>query len=110
MLRIVDVTAALESRGYAPNVKSELHLNISDGILPGNEGAFVLQVEEGRGRVRRGGNSGISLDIGALASLYSGFSSPWKLQVSGRLSGDAKALAEAAGVFSGSAPWMPDMF
>jgi predicted acetyltransferase len=110
MLRIADVTAALEARGYSPNVKAELHLKIIDEVVPGNAGTFVLQVEEGRGQVRRGGNPLLTMDIGALATLYAGFSSPWKLSTAGRLSGDAAALAAAAGVFSGSAPWMPDMF
>lgn len=110
MLRIVDVAAALEGRGYSPNVKAALQMNVTDDLLPGNRGPFVLEVEEGRGRVRRGGNPALTMDIGALASLYSGFSSPYKLSVSGRLRGDAGALETAAGVFAGPAPWMPDMF
>jgi predicted acetyltransferase len=110
MLRIVHVAAALEARGYAPNVKATLGLNVADDLLPGNSGPFVLEVEEGRGRVRRGGNPSLTMDIGALASLYSGFSSPHKLSVGGRVRGDARALETAAGIFAGPAPWMPDMF
>jgi predicted acetyltransferase len=110
MLRIVDAAAALEARGYPPNVKTELHLNLTDDLLPGNAGPLVLAVEGGRGRVHRGGNSRLAMDIGALASLYSGFSSPWKLSRAGRAAGEPEALHAAAGIFSGPAPWMPDMF
>src|SRR5439155_7675595 len=55
MLRVVDVARALEARGYPAGLEAELQLDVRDDRLPGNAGRWVLEVSEGRGRVRSGG-------------------------------------------------------
>lgn len=71
MLRIIDVAEALQRRGYPP-VHGTLHLQVEDELLPDNDACFVLDVDGGRARVRRGGEGRLRLDVSALASLYSG--------------------------------------
>ena len=109
MLRLVDLKRALEDRGYPLSVKGELHLRVADGQLDSNRGDFILRVEAGRGILERGGEGRFSLDIGALASLYTGFQSPRQLQVLGRLKSDPESLSIASESFRGET-FMLDMF
>jgi predicted acetyltransferase len=110
LLRIVDVPAALEARGYPAGVAAELHLEVADELLPWNNGRFVLEVADGRGRVSSGGRGRLRLLARDLAALYSSFLTPFELQQGGSLTGEAPELATAALVFSGPRPWLPDMF
>ena len=110
MLRVVDARAALLARGYPPHIDTELHLDLRDDVVPGNAGRFVLRVRDGAATVDSGGNASLRLDARALAALYSGFVTPRDLVRLDRVDGDAASLDRAAAIFSGPAPWMPDMF
>lgn len=110
MLRVLDVPAALEARGYPAGVAGTLHLEVTDDLFPENQGRFVLQVSGGEGQVRRGGEGMIRLDIRALAPLYSGFLSAEALRSVGALSADDASARMATSVFSCSTPALPDMF
>ncbi|MBC8078585.1 MAG: GNAT family N-acetyltransferase, partial [Chloroflexales bacterium] len=100
MLRIVDVAGALEARGYSPGVDAELHLEVADDVLAWNNGRFVLEVADGRGRVSPGGQGRLRLHARDLAALYSAYLSPYELRQAGSLTGDAD-LAAVALVFGG---------
>ena len=52
----------------------------------------------------------LSLDVKALASLYSGYLPPGELARLGMLSGSPEALAAAAATFAGPAPWLPERY
>lgn len=110
MLRILDVKRALEARGYPLGVRSEVHFEIDDDLFPENRGRWSLNVEDGRGTVRQGGEGSIRLDIRALVPLFSGLRSPWELLGLGMLSGDETSLGNAAACFAGPAPATPDMY
>lgn len=110
LLRIVNVKAALEKRGYQPALETELHLHITDDIIPENNGAFVLSVAHGKGTVTPGGQGDLRLDVSALASLYSGLFSATQLQQLGYLDAPESARAIANQIFSDGQPWMPDFF
>jgi predicted acetyltransferase len=110
MLRIVDVVGALNGRGYPPGIEAELHFDVRDDILPGNNGRFVLQVVDGRGQVERGGKGHITLDIRDLAAIYSGFMTPAERCAFGEIDGPGADLALLTSIFAGPRPWMPDMF
>ncbi len=110
MIRVVDVKAALEARGYPMGARGSLALEVADDVLPGNAGRIVLEVAEGRGRVSPGGDGALRVGARGLATLYSGFLTPWELSLAGLLEGEAGALGAAAAVFGGPAPGMPDMF
>lgn len=109
MLRVLDVTAALESRGY-PAVDAELHLDVSDPLIVENTGRFVLRVREGAPTVERGGRGDVRCDIRGLAPLYTGMFGAPELVRLGWISGTAEALGAATRLFSGSPPWMPEYF
>jgi predicted acetyltransferase len=110
MLRVVDVAKALRQRGYPPGVDAELHLEISDDLLPLNSGRFVLRINDRAGRVRKGGRGRIKLDIRGLAPLFSGHLDAVQLALIGLLDGGADELALASTAFAGPPPWMNDHF
>jgi predicted acetyltransferase len=110
MLRIVDVSKALEKRGYSPHLQSELHFDIQDDLLPENTGKFVLTVANGKSEVVRGGNGDLKIHIRALSSLYSGLFTPHELKLIGQLEATETALEIATYLFQGASPWISDFF
>lgn len=113
LTRIVDVERALAARGYPDGLTAAITLAVRDPLLPWNDDRFVLRVAGGRGTVGRGGAGGgpaLTLDVGALAPLYTGHFGPALLARAGRIDGPPAALAAAALIFAGPSPWMVDHF
>jgi len=110
MVRILDPKAALEGRGYAPGLAMELSFALEDPLLEENTGRFVLEVADGRGSVRPGGDGRIRADVRGLAAIYGGWTTPRGARAMGLLDGPDDDLARAAGAFAGPIPWMSDMF
>ncbi|MEH2295799.1 GNAT family N-acetyltransferase [Nostoc sp.] len=110
LLRVIDVVKALEARGYPSQIQAELHLEIQDNLLTGNNGKFILSVANGRGEIRKGGKGELQLDIRELASLYTSLFTPYHLQQVGKLHGTETAILAATQIFAGASPWMADFF
>ncbi|MEB3357491.1 MAG: GNAT family N-acetyltransferase [Synechococcales bacterium] len=110
LVRIVNAALALTSRGYPPHLEADLHLHLTDPLLPANNGPLILSVAHGQGEVKPGGRGELSLDITGLATLYTGLFTPWHLQRLGQVEGTAGAIATATALFAGPTPWMPDFF
>ncbi|MCL5037058.1 MAG: GNAT family N-acetyltransferase [Chloroflexi bacterium] len=113
MLRIVDVKGALEARGYPEILNSTIHLEVTDDVLPWNNGKYRLEISGGRGTVKKGGKGGkggVRIDVRGLAPLYSSHLTAHELKTLGLADGADKELAEAGLIFSGPRPWMPDIF
>ena len=71
----------------------------------------MLSLSKGEGRLERGGEGGVSLGIGALSSLYSGWASTATLAKTGLLRGgsdEQRARLDAA--FAGPTPWLLEEF
>jgi len=110
MLRIVDVTIALEERGYPAGVETELHLEVRDDLIGTNSGKYILSIANAKGEVTSGGKGQLKLDIRGLAPLYTGLFTPQQLQLAGLLEGEDTALSAAAQIFAASSPWMSNFF
>ena len=110
LLRVVSVGPALEARGWPTGIAGRVDLQIDDPLLPGNAGSWVLDVEAGAARVRRGGSGSLRLGQRGLAALYSGFLAPREAVVCGLLEGDAAQFDLLARLLAGPAPWMLDAF
>ncbi|AKG24774.1 GNAT family N-acetyltransferase [Calothrix sp. 336/3] len=110
MLRIINLVAALEKRGYPPELTTELHLQVEDDLLTANNGEFILAIANGKGKVTTGGKGDLHLDIRGLAPLYTGLFTPQVLQVAGKIQGTPQALHTAEQIFTRTSPWMSDYF
>jgi predicted acetyltransferase len=110
MLRVLDVRAALEQRGWSPSVRGELHVEVRDPLLRENNRRWVLDVANGRAEVREGGSGSLTLDVRGLAALYSGYMPAQELRAAGLAAGEEEAIALASALFAGPAPWTPDFF
>jgi predicted acetyltransferase len=110
MTRIVELRAALTERGYPVAVEGELHLRVSDDVLSGNDGSFILRVAGGKAELEPGGAGRVGIDIRGLAPLYTGYSSAHELLSTGYIEGSDEDLALADAMFAGPAPWLPDFF
>jgi predicted acetyltransferase len=109
MIRITNLPEAITARGYRCEA-AEVHLDVRDELLPKNSGKWVVRVRDGAGFAERGGSGAISLDVAALASMYSGLYTPEQLSVLGRCTGEVSRIRAAAGLFAGTTPWMSDMY
>jgi len=110
MVRVIDVERALAERGYPASLEAELHLHVSDDVLPGNDGAFVLNVADGKAEVSRGGRGSLRIDVRGLAPLYTAHQPAEILASAGLAEGSDSDLALATAVFAGPAPWLADSF
>lgn len=117
MLRVVDVTRALEARGYPPGARAALDLEIVDDVLRENSGVYRMIVDEGAARVERAPSGGatragrVRTDVRDLAAMYTGFAAPQALAaITGRVEGDEQSLATLAQLFAGPPPGMCDPF
>lgn len=121
MVRIVDVRAALLARGFPRFMRATLTLDVRDELLPSNHGKIQLDVADGRASVskvaprsksQRQQRSAdiLSLDIRALAPLYTGYLSATRLAALGELEGTQRAIEAADAIFSGPMPSMNEMF
>jgi predicted acetyltransferase len=110
MTRVVNVSRALESRGYSEHVSAVLELQVHDELLPENSGLWTLEIERGAVSVRAGGRGHLKVGSRGLAPLYTGFRTPHALKRAGLLDGDEASLGRAQSVFQGPAPAMAEMF
>ena len=110
MLRVVNLSQAVQGRGWPHGMSAKVAFTLEDVMLPANAGAWTLQLARGRASLKRGGRGGPRLEPGGLAALYSSRSTPAELRALGLLSGPESQDAALAAVFAGPAPWMPDFF
>jgi predicted acetyltransferase len=112
MLRLVDVPAALAARRYPPAAQAHLTLAVHDPVLDWNNTTVALTVRDGTGTVERTtAGPGLSLDVRALARLYSGYLTPAEAAALDLLTvHDPAALAAAGAVFAGPRPAIFDFF
>lgn len=72
MLRLVDVPAAVQARGWPSVVRGRVELVVVDDVLPANAGPHVLEVADGEAALVRGGAGTIRVTAQDLAMLYAG--------------------------------------
>lgn len=116
MLKLVDFPAAVELRGYDPDLCGSVLFTISgDSTSPWNTGAWKVEFAGGHARVRKhrgslGKLSQAACDIQTLAVLYSGWRTPSMLKEEGRLSGSAGSIELLTRAFPSAVPHMEEWF
>ncbi len=110
MLRLLDVAAALEGRGYPP-VSGEAILAVEDGMFPDNRGPWRISAEGGKVEVSSATGARVRpMPVGILSAMYTGFLSPFDAVRLGLIDGDDPAVPVLARLFAGPAPFMYDWF
>ncbi len=110
MLRLLDVPAALEGRGY-PDASGEAVVEVDDPMFPENRGPW--RISAGGGKVAVSSADGARtrpIAIGTLSSIYTGFLSPFDAVRLGLMDADDPAVPVLARLFAGPAPFMLDWF
>jgi predicted acetyltransferase len=110
LVRVNRVEEALQARGYPP-VPGEVVLRVKDDRMRRNDGTFRVVVDQGRATVTRCfAPPQATVDIRGLASLYTGYATPWNVAQCGMLEGDPDALALLGVWFAGPVPGFAEMF
>ncbi|HEX9311461.1 MAG TPA: GNAT family N-acetyltransferase [Actinomycetota bacterium] len=114
MSRILDVPAALESRGYPAGVAGSAAFAVDDPLFPENTGPFLIEADGGRIQVttQPGGSEAAApaIGVGALSAMFTGYVTPAVAARVGLVDPDHPALELLARLFAGPPPWTPDFF
>lgn len=110
MLRLVDVPAAFEARGYPPSLRAAVELEVEDAQLPSNTGGWRVETADGTAKVSSAGGARARVDAGALAAIWSGFLSASDARRLGRLEASDEDVAVLEEMFAGPIPWVNDWF
>lgn len=113
MLRVVDVQRAFEHRGFSRGLSARMRFNLVDTVFPEQEGAWSLEVSEGRARATHTGapESGApKITARGLASLFAGHLSAHSLRLTGLLDATPDQLDALHAVFPPTNSSMVDMF
>lgn len=111
MARLLDVPRALASRGYPASLDVSIALNVKDDTLPENSGAIRMDVKHGSATVTKITRAKASVDVGALASIYTGWLPAKEAIRANRLQGASLEEVQILEIlFGGSHPWCLDRF
>jgi predicted acetyltransferase len=110
MLRLLDVPAALEQRGY-PSEDGTCTIAVKDGLFPENAGPWRIEAERGKVAVLRDdGAAGRAVPIGALSAMFSGYLKPADAVRLGYFDADDPSVELLSRLFAGPDPWCPFFF
>ena len=105
MARGLDLEVAVSARGFPRGLTATVGLEVD-----GAEGAWRLEVADGRGRLTRTDHGQAWLHTQALGPLFTGFRSPAELVLQGLARGPTEALELLGAAFSGPPPVVFDFF
>lgn len=110
--RILDLPAAIAARGFPTSVDIAVTLEVLDDVVADNDGDFRLEVSNGSGAVTPASDltEVVTLDIGALTAIYTGWTSATTLARHGRITGPPDALSALDTAFAGPTPFSVDDF
>ena len=110
MLRVIDLQAAITSRGFASGITGAVRMTVVDDALSPNAGTWELTVFGGAGAVEKVGADPEALTVGArgLAALYAG-TPVQTLRLAGLAAGGSPSDdALLTGAFAGTAYMLDD--
>lgn len=111
MTRLVDPAAAVAARGWPTGVEVTAHLHVSDPTWPDRGGAWTFRLVDGHAELSRGGPGTVAVDVGALASWFTGYRTASTLAAYGRLHGaDRGTLRSLDAATAGPTPWVRAFF
>lgn len=113
MLRLLDVRAAFEQRGW-PAIDEQASFSVEDPMFPDNVGPWRLRVERGVATMApvQGGSGprAAPIPIGALSSMFSGYLRASDAVRLGLLDAEDSTAGAFGRLFAGADPWCPFFF
>jgi len=111
MARLLDVKKAVESRGYERSQSAVIELDVGDSVFPANSGPIRIEVSGGKAKVKRIDKARASMDVGALAAIFTGWLPARDAVRSGRLKNSSLAEVQILeALFASPKPWCFDRF
>ncbi|MFA5891073.1 MAG: GNAT family N-acetyltransferase [Actinomycetota bacterium] len=110
MVRLLDVPAAIEARGYNPLAVARVTLRVEDPLFPENEGPWEIVVTDGRAKVARASEAEAVVDASACASIWTSLQSAHNAVRTGGLTATPEALEALGLIFAGPTPWIADFY
>jgi predicted acetyltransferase len=110
LLRIVDAPVAVAGRGWPDGPPGVAEFRLHDDLAPWHAGDWRLVVEEGAGRLERGGSGAAEIHVRGLAALYTCYTGCATLRRAGLLHGDASGDPVLDRLFAGPRAGMLDAF
>lgn len=109
-IRLMDVSAALESRQYEQD--GEVVVSVEDPFRPANSGSYRLSVEGGSAACERvDAPADVNCAIDVLGHLYLGAGDGLGMARAGRIHGDSRAVQQLHRIFrTDRAPWCQEIF
>ncbi len=111
MLRVLGLRAAIESAGWPRGIDVAVDVELSDPLLPANDGRHRLEIADGRGTLAAGGSGAVRITPQGAAVLVAGGSSVAAMRRAG-LVGPAPERTDAAldAIMAGPRPAILDFF
>jgi predicted acetyltransferase len=109
MLRLLDVRASFESRGW-PAIDAEVTFAVEDPMFPDNAGPWRVRIDGGRAEVTPADAATRPVAIGTLSSMFSGYLRAHDAVRLGLLDADDPAVPVFSDLFAGPDPWCPFFF
>jgi predicted acetyltransferase len=109
MLRLLDVQAAFEQRGY-PAEDGSCTIAVDDPLFPENAGPWRIDAVGGKVAVSKTEGSPRPIPIGALSALFTGYLRPGDAVRLGLLDADDPSVDVFSRLLAGPDPWSPFLF
>lgn len=110
MVRLLDVPAALEARGYHPLLEVGVTIATRDPLFAENDGPWRIDVAGGRAKVTPTASADATADVQTWASIYTGLLRARDAVRLGALDATDAALDALEAIFAGPTPWIADFF
>jgi predicted acetyltransferase len=110
MVRLVDVPAAFEARGYPAPLDAAVELQVDDPALGWNDAGWRIEASGGSAKATPAPSARATIDVGTLAAVFAGFLTARDARRTGRLDADDDTVATLDAMLAGPAPWINDWF
>ncbi|MCC6621341.1 MAG: GNAT family N-acetyltransferase [Deltaproteobacteria bacterium] len=107
MLRVVDLAAATEARGFVAGLAGVFEVGVEDRVCPWNHGRWRIEIAGGRGRAERVADAP---DGAAARRDARGLARLWAGQLADAAHASSPELGAIGQAFAGPTPWLQEAF